>query len=240
MAVQVSDATRFAIFTVWPANCVWCRRPLAYREMQIEHLIPKYLVDGSAADPEGRAKELAELIELHKLPEAFDLHSEENLAPSCGPCNSQKGDGRPPGVVGILLSRAAKYAGAVRRNAATTMSKQKFQNALGVLSTGDPSDPNFIDAVRGHRAEIEELLASLDVEASQVDLGAGLVASTLVGPGWRILKQHASGVEYLVNDKGTYGGYTGPGLGFTCPFCGNQGPWNGIVCLSCGQRSEPD
>jgi 5-methylcytosine-specific restriction endonuclease McrA len=173
MAAQLSDATRFAV-TIWPTKCVWCGRPLAYREMQIEHLIPKYLVNDGAAAPERRAKELAELLELHKLPKDFDLHSEENLAPSCGPCNAQKGDGRPPGVVGILLSRAAEYAEDVRKNATTTMSKQKFQNALGVLSTGDPSDPNFIDSVREHRAEIEELLASLDVEASEVDLGAGL------------------------------------------------------------------
>lgn len=208
--------------------------------MEVEHLIPKYLVDESAAAPEKRAVELAELIDLHKLADDFDVLSEENLAPSCGPCNRLKGDRRPPGMVGILLGQAAAYASDVRRNATTALSKQKFQNALGVLSTGDPKDPNFIDSIREHRAELEELLAALHPEADELELAAGLVVSSLVGPGWRVGKQLPSGVEYLVNDRGAYAGYTGPGTGFECPFCGMQGPWNGIICLTCGQRSEPD
>lgn len=30
------------------------------------------------------------------------------------------------------------------------------------------------------------------------------------------------------------------GDAFLCPTCGKYGPWNGVVCLSCGYRSEPD
>lgn len=240
MPGALSDATRFAVYTVWPKKCVWCARPLSYREMQIEHLVPKSLADTEAKDSGERAKVLAQLIAKHDLPSDFDVFCEENLAPSCGPCNSFKADIQPPNVVGLILARAETYAPSVRKAAATAVSKQKLENALGILSTANLSDPAFAELVQKHRPEIESLLAAVGIVENEVDLGAGMVASVHVSGEWRVTSQLSNGVEVVADATGKKGGYTGPGFGFQCPYCGRQGPWNGIVCMSCYQRSEPD
>jgi 5-methylcytosine-specific restriction endonuclease McrA len=241
MATEISDATRFAIYTKWPQKCVWCQEPVAYRDVEIDHMIPKSLADASADDAAERAKELEELIRLHGLPADFDVHSEENLAPSCRRCNGFKGDRPPPvsGFVGLVLERAAGYADGVRKSAATAVSQKKFQNALGVISVSDLSDPEFVESIREYRSELEELLATLEVKAERVDLGADIVAESLDGR-WTLFQSLANGVRVVVDPESGRGGYTGPGFGFQCPYCGHSGPWNGTVCMACNRMSDPN
>src|SRR5690349_6060838 len=99
----------------WPRSCVWCERPIAFLEMEVEHLIPKSLAG------EDRVAALA----IHGKPPTFDLFAEENLAPSCRRCNGEKGTRTPPLAprITLLLELAAERADRVRRAAARGSSK---------------------------------------------------------------------------------------------------------------------
>lgn len=68
---------------VWQANekrCLYCEEPVAFRELEVDHLIPATT----------SANETSRLIEALGLPKSFELESTRNLVPSHGHCNSKK------------------------------------------------------------------------------------------------------------------------------------------------------
>lgn len=60
-----------------------------------------------------------------------------------------------------------------------------------------------------------------------------------IAPGWSVIEER--GHVRVVTD-GTRAGMTSVSgdPSWICSNCGNRGPWNGIVCMSCGNREEPD
>lgn len=59
-----------ALTEAWGNKCYWCRTPKPFRELQIDHIIPRRPRDTTRAE--------------------FDVDAVENLAPICGPCNQEK------------------------------------------------------------------------------------------------------------------------------------------------------
>lgn len=57
--------------------------------------------------------------------------------------------------------------------------------------------------------------------------------------GWDIVSEKGT-VGPLVASNGIISGITGSHSSYICPTCGFNGPWNGVICLSCGNRSMPD
>jgi hypothetical protein len=61
----------------------------------------------------------------------------------------------------------------------------------------------------------------------------------MIAPGWMVteLQGHlisvTSGSRFGVTS-------TSNNPSWICSQCGNKGPWNGIICLSCGNREEAD
>src|SRR4051812_5438501 len=102
MSEPLDDMTRLAMFDAWDQRCTWCRRPLFFNEMEIEHLLPKSLV----------GKKRLVTLQLHGHSPEFDLDALENLAPSCGPCNRGKGSKPPPNapVIALMLAKASDKA----------------------------------------------------------------------------------------------------------------------------------
>jgi hypothetical protein len=120
--------------------------------MEVDHLIPKYL----------SGDELGHALSYHGLPSTFDIQAEENLAPSCGPCNGKKGKRIPPATPGIalLLESAAQRADEVRDRAARAIEKRKVEKLLGQLSMADFGNPYIIEALREGVDELGKILAS--------------------------------------------------------------------------------
>jgi hypothetical protein len=58
--------------------------------------------------------------------------------------------------------------------------------------------------------------------------------------GWKVT-QHEGRIAYVTD--GLRGGVipTGvnPDASWSCPHCGNYGPWNGVICQTCGRMSDP-
>lgn len=68
---------------VWQANekrCLYCEEPIAFRELEVDHLIPATT----------SANETARLVKALGLPKSFELESTHNLVPSHDHCNRKK------------------------------------------------------------------------------------------------------------------------------------------------------
>jgi hypothetical protein len=95
---RFSDIDRRALWEAHRKRCLYCRQPLLFKELLIDHVVPEALLRDSARWANIRAS--------HGLDETFDLQGDGNLAPACHPCNSEKLDHiLPPGRLAILLAR---------------------------------------------------------------------------------------------------------------------------------------
>ena len=123
--------TRLAMLEAWGEECVWCRRPIYYSDMEVEHLIPKSL-DG---------QDITHLLDGHGLAKDFDLFSLENLAPSCGRCNDRKGFRPAPDApfVTILLGTARERAPKIAEAVEKLRGKKKLERALVLVEAAAAS-----------------------------------------------------------------------------------------------------
>jgi 5-methylcytosine-specific restriction endonuclease McrA len=224
--VALSDTDRFAIFLTWGQQCVWCKRPLTFREMEIDHLIPKSLND----------YELAEALALHGLPETYAVESKSNLAPSCHICNQNKARRLPPAApaMTLLLETAKKLESEVEKRATSFAARKGLDHALGVV---------LATAAAGgldNKAR-EQLREALDVIAPSVIETGALApdkevalhpAMQKVWGAWSVVTALSDEVA-LVTD-GKRAGYVGTDISWMCSRCQSYGPWKGIICQVCG------
>ena len=227
MRPETDDLTRLAVFTAWGERCVWCRRPLFFSETELDHLIPKSL----------DAESVACLIDSHGLPLDFDVLSVGNLAPSCGPCNSGKGAKPPPDApaITLVLRAAASRAAELEEDVEKLRGRRKLEVALPVVIAA---------AAGGDESVREALVAAADTITTEVATATGdhverlHPALRLLYGSWTLVGRESSSVATVTDGERV--GYTGTDLSFMCPTCGSYGPWNGVICLVCGQRSEPE
>jgi hypothetical protein len=81
---RFSDIHRRALWEAHRKRCLYCREPLLFKELVIDHVIP----EKTAKD----ANQLAHLRISHGLGADFDIAGDENLAPACHACNTDKID----------------------------------------------------------------------------------------------------------------------------------------------------
>lgn len=88
MAAQKFTAPhRHAIWSAYGYKCFYCRQPLRWDALRVDHVVPEYL----AEDPEKRALVFPDLA----LPGDWNLTDNHNLVASCDHCNSRKRDRIP-------------------------------------------------------------------------------------------------------------------------------------------------
>lgn len=162
--VTVTPGLRFAIFTAWPERCVWCRRPITFKEMEVDHLIPKSLSHA----------ELAEALSLHGLSPTYDVLSEENLAPSCGDCNGNKSQRVAPTTpaISMLLEEARERADQVRASTNSTLERGKVEKLFAQIHTADLDDEAIFHAVNDASEDLNDLLAIAAPATSALKLTA--------------------------------------------------------------------
>ncbi|MDW5593407.1 HNH endonuclease [Conexibacter stalactiti] len=217
---------RLALFLAWSEQCAWCRRPIFFSEMEVEHVIPKSL----------QGQDLRDALTLHALGENYDLNALENLVPSCGPCNSGKGKRLAPATpaISLILTTAQERAPSIRAAAARFATRQAIEKAVEVvLANADP----VLD-----QAALIAAGKQLDTELPEVTGTSArrlhpLLDLVLDPDRWAPV----SGTKHAISvADGQTGGIIGSDPSFLCSRCGSHGPWNGITCLSCGNREAPD
>lgn len=81
---RFSDIHRRALWEAHRKRCLYCGEPLFSKELVIDHIIPEKI----AKD----VKRIDELRVTHGLGADFDIEGDENLAPACNACNTDKID----------------------------------------------------------------------------------------------------------------------------------------------------
>jgi hypothetical protein len=226
MGPESDELIRLALFKAWHERCVWCRIPLYFSEMEIDHVIPKSL-DG---------ENVRRLITAHGLSCDFDLHSLENLAASCGPCNGGKGRKPPPEApaITLVLDTARSHAPGIADVAEKLYGKRKLDEALAIVrAAAAAGDKNALALPEAADTVSSEFGAATGQQIERLHPALGLLYGE-----WTIVHSPSDRVATVTD--GERAGYTGTDKSFMCGTCGSHGPWNGVICLTCGQRSEPD
>jgi hypothetical protein len=225
----ITTTQRFGVWKAWNGRCFWCREPVPYKDCNIDHVIPlAAVVDGQAY--EVRAN--------YGLAPDFDFDSFGNWVPAHLGCNSSKGttlvDPSPAFALHLtqVQSRVAS-ARMIAENVARDVKKASVLARIEVaLNRGDIA-----------KEDIEALFAGLPrIESKKSGSLLTLVTtdSLHIAPGWDVIE--SDGHLRVVRTKSGRVGMTSLSRdpSWTCSYCGNKGPWNGIICLSCGNRDAPD
>jgi hypothetical protein len=129
-----------ALTEAWGEKCYWCRKPKLFRELQIDHIIPRRPRGGVTAER--------------------DVDAVENLAPICGPCNQEKTNEdyqRTPRVES-QLNNAAKRARTVQRTLGTFRRDAQVTKALLAITAADLDDERIAGAVEALGAVVLSVL----------------------------------------------------------------------------------
>lgn len=118
-----------ALTEAWGEKCYWCRKPKVFRELQIDHIVPRHPRGGE--------------------PAKCEIDAVQNLAPICGPCNQEKTneDYQHAPRVESQLNAAEKKADAVQRNLNRFRRDTQVTKALLAITAADLNDENVAGAV---------------------------------------------------------------------------------------------
>jgi hypothetical protein len=101
MAIDVFQ--RRAIWEAHGKRCAYCREPLLFKDLEVDHVIPR----DAFTDPD----KLQQIRLEQGLPDLFNPEGYENLSAACGACNRRKlAEMLAPGRLAIELALASKYA----------------------------------------------------------------------------------------------------------------------------------
>jgi len=220
---KFSVAERFGVWNAYDGICFWCRAPLVFQEMTVDHIIPENIGND-------RGK-LESIKTMYQLGERFEINNYSNWVPSHGNCNSRKGEDlfSPSPAMIAVLNTAAKRADTAAGYAENAISDKQKGRILGRLASA-------LESELVSREEVEVLFRGLDHEPSVEGVEHGLAIS----PHWTVVRNQ-NGVATVTDGHraGTTPVSANPHHSWVCPTCGNYGPWNGVICLSCGMMSDP-
>lgn len=122
---MVARLLRLALFETYDDTCQWCRKPLIFSQMEVDHLIPQSCND----------EEVAMLATMHGRPADFDVQATYNLIPSCGPDNRHKSDRHPPDapIISLMLDKAAELAPKIERRAQRHSARNRLDKHVAML-----------------------------------------------------------------------------------------------------------
>lgn len=166
---------RFALFEAWENGCYWCKKPVDFTIIEIDHIIPKSVDDDK----------LQQIVHNYSLNPNYDLNAVYNLAPICRPCNGkgEKGElllAEAP-VILTRLRKAEKLSQAIAAKVLKMrISSAQAGNILEVaemkLDT-EESRKLFED----HAPAIVQKLANLGAGALQYTTSTGVVVDPRTG-----------------------------------------------------------
>jgi hypothetical protein len=224
---KFSGPERFGLWKAWDGKCGWCAEQVIFRDIEVDHLIPINAVSS--------AEDRQKIITFYGLPAEFDFASLENCLPSCSRCNRLKSDRTfesSPALV-MMLSIVRMLAPLARAIAEKFVKDEKRAKILVRIETA---------VTRGDvtKEDIETALAGLPTMIRKGGVGQPPAISLHVAPGWEVVEER--GHLLIVRTASGRLGHTSKSNdpSWICPSCGNKGPWQGVICLSCGRMSGPD
>ncbi len=226
-----SHAERYAIWKYHKRICYWCEEPLRIQETTVDHVIPEPL--------EEKPKELEELRRSYGLPATFVINDYCNWLPSHDHCNKSK-SGKPlpavPLVMNLLrklLQNAEEVRKIEQRMRANVKKDEALSKVIVALEEGIIIPEDILALVND-----PELLDDEDIRVLRDEINLRIDPTR-----WNVNHVDTEREIATVSDGKFFGATPiGPDAhpSWECPHCGRYGPWDGMICRSCGQRSEPD
>lgn len=220
---RFSAEQRFGVWHAYDGLCFWCGEPLPFQDTTIDHVLPESLEDEEA--------KLQSVKAMYGLDDKFNINCYSNWVPAHARCNQRKTDklfSPSPAMLAILdrVDRRAPYAESAAANA--TADKQKGR-ILGRLESA-------LAAATITREEVEQLIAGIQQEPMIANVNVVLHIS----PHWKIVHE-SNGLATVTDGKraGITPVASNPHHTWLCGHCGQYGPWNGVICMSCGKMSDP-
>lgn len=133
---EKNQLLRLALAEAWGHRCYWCRTPKTFRDLQIDHIIPRNPPGGADAD--------------------VDVDAAANLAPICGACNTEKNNGQfeeAPRFDAARI-RAADLAPAVQLNLARFYQDANVVKALLAVTAADLERDEVAESVAAFAAAV--------------------------------------------------------------------------------------
>lgn len=118
-----------ALVEAWGGQSYWCRTPKTFRDLEIDHIVPRKPRGSRDSD--------------------FDVDAAKNLAPIYGPCNKEKSNGAFQGAprADAMRAVAVKAAPKVRRNLQRFHKDDAVVKALLAITAADLASPDVAEAI---------------------------------------------------------------------------------------------
>lgn len=196
---------------------------MPFQEATVDHVLPESLVDDEA--------KRASVVAMYGLAPSFEINSFENWVPAHPKCNQRKSENlfTPSPAMVFILGQVSGRAKVARETAVNAIADKRKGRILGRLESA-------LEAATITREELERLLAGLPQEPMIQNVTIALQ----VTPQWTVVHE-INGLAAVTD--GQRAGITpivqNPHHSWECPNCGQYGPWNGVICMSCGRMSDP-
>lgn len=222
----LTRAERFGVWKAWSGMCFWCREPALFKSCEIDHVIPLNAVQD--------ANKKQKIRDLYSLNATFDFDNFENFVPAHSHCNRTKSFSLfdPSPAFLLHLNQVRSKAGlsmAIATTVEKDVGKQKLLTMIdAAVRKGDVTQD-----------DIEILFSGLP-RIIQKSVAPSITTELFIAPGWKVIEERGHLVSVLA-DNGRFGmTSTSNDPSWTCSRCGHKGPWNGVICLTCGNREAPD
>jgi 5-methylcytosine-specific restriction endonuclease McrA len=234
-----SPDERFIVYLADGGKCFWCGQPLIFRDVQVDHVFPKNLLE--------KNETLQQIKTDYALGEDFKINGFENWVTCHQGCNLRKSDSILPNAprtlftVNQLRARAPKLEAEQKKFVSRRRAGEILGQMACALTTGSLT-----------QADVMEIMVDVPMASGSAEVKIQLTEHTeLIVPnspaafstsqGWKI--HSVTGNIAHVHD-GIVGGMipnvANPHESWRCSQCGFFGPWDGIICRTCGNREEPD
>ena len=150
----ISLSKRYALWIAHNQRCSYCREPLPFAELWVDHVLPEFLLD----EPD----RLDSVLEDLNLDSAFDLNDYGNWLPAHSRCNLQKGKSVfERGAARFYVSIAQSRADAARTEQGKLDSSIRADHLLAKLGI----------AVEKGLLPADKVMAALSEHAAEVSTG---------------------------------------------------------------------
>lgn len=161
---RLNGFLRQAIWEIHLRRCAYCREPLRYKDMEVDHIIAEYNVKD--------AEILDKVLREHGLDNKFDLQSLDNLVPACHDCNKNKLD-RPlaVGAASIFIAKAKALRESIEAKAAWLNRQTQIDKGRAIVSAAYESGQLTDADILGMMSKPAELTRKFPLSQFILQLG---------------------------------------------------------------------
>ena len=122
---RIQPALRTAIWVGYDKKCLYCRQPILFDDMHVDHFIPESI----------NPQTLQDLKNNHLVPGCYNVRGDYNLVASCVTHNSMKSDDLVPELaIPLYLKKMRKHLVKVKEHLVRLKKDNDYATAITVIS----------------------------------------------------------------------------------------------------------